>query len=108
MMMMKAGQTENIKMRFGEMLTVYLLNFQHSAPLDFTNIIKDQRFSEESKIIDFIQNTDAIGYAVSAGKSFCRDVLIRTYTEDKAPNLLSLARLILNLRFVKKSIVRQM
>ena len=88
------------------MLTVYLLNFQHSAQT--YKYHQGPRFSEESKIIDFIQNTDAIGYAVSAGKKFLRSFLIRTYAEDKAPNLLSPGSLILNLRFVKKSIVRQM
>ena len=109
-MMMKAGQTENIQNEVWRDVDSLSAKFSAFSPTaDFTNIIKEQRFSEESKIIDFIQNTDAIGYAVSAGKSFLqRCFLIRTYAEDKAPNLLSPGSLILNLRFVKKSIVRQM
>ena len=71
MMMMKAGQTENIQNEVWRDVDSLSAKFSAFSPTaDFTNIIKDQRFSEESKIIDFIQNTDAIGYAVSAGKKF--------------------------------------
>jgi len=79
MMMLKAGQSENIQNEVWRDVDDLSSKFSAFSPTsNFTDIIKEQSFSDESKIIDFLQNTDAIGYAVSAGKKFFTEIFFNS------------------------------